>query len=207
MNLNTCYLALDLEMNQPSQNITEIGVAMGIPSRPEVHFTNAFVKLPEGEKLAPFIIELCGIDVPHYNANAKPILEQWETLLEWSRKTFYPTEVCIHILTWGIGDIHQLTQQLKLALAIKQTAITEAGIDYEELQTGFKNTFPFSRRFIDVKAVYQAYCIANGINPKGGLKTALGKLGMTFEGHAHNAGADALNTLLIFKELLKRIGK
>jgi len=62
----------------------------------------------------------------------------------------------------------------------------------------------FGRRELDVKAVFQAYEMAKGEKVQAGLAKALTRLGLTFKGRKHRAIDDAINTFLIYGELLKK---
>ena len=66
-------------------------------------------------------------------------------------------------------------------------------------------TFPFfGHRWIDVKTWYVLRLLANGKRPAGGLSSAMNTYKMKFQGEAHRADVDALNTLRLFFNILER---
>lgn len=62
----------------------------------------------------------------------------------------------------------------------------------------------FGRRELDVKAVFQAYQMAKEEKVQAGLAKALTRLGLAFKGKKHRAIDDAINTFIIYHELLKK---
>ena len=58
-------------------------------------------------------------------------------------------------------------------------------------------------RTTDVKTVFISHMFANGESHRSGLAKSLIRLGMQFKGKKHNAKDDALNTFLIYRELLQ----
>lgn len=63
----------------------------------------------------------------------------------------------------------------------------------------------FGRSAVNVKHLFQLWSEANGISPSGGLKKSMSKMGLKFEGGAHNALIDAKNTAIIFKALMEKL--
>jgi hypothetical protein len=96
------------------------------------------------------------------------------------------------IYQWGGGDLQELANESHM----------------DDL-----SWWGFGRTGVNVKHLFQAYCLANGINSSGGLSKSMGKLGLQFQtlkedGRCrgkHWAATDALNTAIIFDELLKRM--
>lgn len=56
----------------------------------------------------------------------------------------------------------------------------------------------FGRSALNVKHLYRVYAEANGINPSGGLKKSMSRVGLRFTGKAHNALTDAHNTGIMY---------
>ena len=172
-------VAFDLEMNQPSGRIIQIGAVAGSIDSGEVVAVFSELVNP-GEPLAPAIAALTGIA-----AAALPVapalpeafarLSAWLGPLRQHRK--------LHPLTWGVWDFPVLREQLGAHAA----------------------GWPFGHRWIDVKAVYQAWRHAHGFTGMAGLGAAVEHLGLAFAGRAHDAAADAENTFRAYVALLARM--
>jgi inhibitor of KinA sporulation pathway (predicted exonuclease) len=95
-------------------------------------------------------------------------------------------------VVWGSGDTHLLRQAFK---EVNQGQ-PEAGI----LKPGF------SSRWIDVKTLITMERLATGktISTKTGLRSGLAEMKLQFDGHHHDSGFDAYNTLRLFVEYVKR---
>lgn len=176
------YLSLDLEMNQPSGKIIQIGAVIGNVLTGAINETfSRIVRIDE--PLNPKIEELTGITASEVSAGVS--LEQaYLDLCEFKKKYDCQTNP----ITWGGGD----------SLALKQE-LEQYSVSLDE--------WPFGRRWIDIKTVYQFYCLSNGIKIQSGLAKSLTRLGLAFKGKKHNAKDDAMNTLIIAHALLKKIGK
>jgi len=170
-------LSLDLELNQPSNSIIQIGAVVGnLASGKILEEYSAYINC--GEILDPFIINLTGIKQEQVD-NGISLYTAYEQLKELHKKY----ECFRNNLCWGGGDSLELKKQLH---------ITD-----DEL-------FLFGRRWIDVKTIFISYRWANNLSHQAGLAKALTKLGLCFDGKKHSAKDDAKNTLLIFIELLRR---
>ena len=168
-------MSLDLEMNQPSESIIQIGCVVGNLASGEIlEEYSQHIKIDE--TIAPFIIKLTGIT--QENVNNGITLEEAYTQLQ-ALHTKY--ECFRNAICWGGGDSSELRKQLKLD----------------------DDIFLFGRRWIDVKTVYISYRWASNLSHQAGLAKALLKIGMTFEGKKHNACDDARNTFYIYRELLE----
>lgn len=178
------YLSLDLEMNQPSGAIVQIGAVVGEVLTGEILGTfSKYVSLPEGEELNPFIIKLCNIDLDTYESEKIDLKDAYIALLDFRSKY----EVERNPITWGGGDSDYLYKQTYVACG-------------NELKN-----WPFGRRWVDIKTVFQMYCIANGIKHQSGLSKSLTKLGLRFSGTKHNALDDAKNTFYAATKLLTKM--
>jgi inhibitor of KinA sporulation pathway (predicted exonuclease) len=171
-------VSLDLELNQPSNKIIQIGYAIGNIVTKEILHQDFIYVNPE-ERINPFITELTGI-ADHHVENAVSL----ETAYELMKNDIAPYECFINPITWGGGDSLFLREQL-----------------------GFQNNeyFIFGRRWIDVKtlAIHELVKKAGNFNVKGGLGRTMPKFGLTFEGRKHDAMHDAVNTLRLYFKLLE----
>ncbi len=172
------FLALDLEMNQPSGRIIQVGVAWGAIGRPESLQTRQWLLSPD-EPLSPEIVALTGI-------TEDDLLERavsWPQLVLELGALLAAESPFVNPVTWGEGDSRLLREALRAR-----------GLE-----------FPFfGRRCIDVKSWHTLNALAQGKNPAGGLKSVMGRYNLPFKGSAHRADVDALNTLRLFFRLLER---
>lgn len=173
------FVALDLELNQPSGKIIQIGIAIGnIHDSPEQYITRQWYINP-GEPISEFITQLTGItneDIDNYSVEYISFVDQLQQVL--AKYTPF-----INPVTWGCGDLISLRSQIEAS-----------GIE-----------FPcFGKRWIDVKTWYTLYMFSRNRSPKGGLKSAMSEFKMKFTGSAHQADVDAANTLALFFKFLKR---
>lgn len=172
----TVYTVLDLEMNQPSNTIIQIGAVIIDISTNQVLWSGSYT-VKTDEWLNPQISLLTGIDQEDLE-EGMPLLDAYAAL----RQAHIDHGAFINPVVWGGEDLPLLYKQLP-----------------EEAHKCF------GRRWIDVKTLYSAYRIANGKRAKGGLSTALSSIGMKFEGRPHNAAADALNTARLFVKMLTKL--
>jgi inhibitor of KinA sporulation pathway (predicted exonuclease) len=173
------YLALDLELNQPSGKIIQVGVAI---AKADDRFENYFTKkwyINPNEPIDQFITDLTGITNSDIGANCV----SYETVARELAELIKEHNCFVNPVTWGGGDSVEL-----LAEFSKQCV-----------------DFPcFGRRWIDVKTWYTLLMFARGKKPSGGLSSAMGVFKLQFKGTAHRADVDAANTLAFFFTLLER---
>lgn len=99
------------------------------------------------------------------------------------------------IVEWGGGDVRALQRE-----------------------TGFSDDFCYqlgltTRSSFNAKNLFQCYAMMNNIKARGGLSKSLTKMGLMFKNTTYNgsnkgahwAETDALNTAIIFNELLQRM--
>lgn len=169
-------LALDLEMNQPSGKIIQVGAAIGDSLTGEIISTLSCIINPN-ELLNPFIVTLTGITESMVSMGMQ-LDEAYAKL-----KAFKPVDCFMNPYTWGGGDTYHFTGELKRL-------------------HNLEDPFLFGRRFEDVKVLYRAYRMANNQSLQGGLSKAMTKFGLQFKGQKHRADDDAANTLLIYFKLM-----
>ena len=173
------YLALDLELNQPSGRIIQVGVAIG---KADYRFENYFTKKWYIDPLEPidqFIIDLTGITDGDIRANAV----SHETVARELGELIKEHKCFVNPVTWGGGDSVELLQEFS-----KQC------VDFPH----------FGRRWIDTKTFYTLLMFAKSKKPSGGLASAMGAFKLHFKGTAHRADVDAANTLALFFKLIDR---
>ena len=172
---NKNFLSLDMEYNQPSKAIIQIGITIGNLATGDILERKKW-HIKSDEILAPYIIKLTAITQEDVD-NGKSLIEIY-TELEALHKQY---DCFRNVITWGGGDSEDLRNGLKL--------------DDE--------TFLFGRRWIDAKTEFIGYCFANDMHHQSGLAKSLTRLGLKFEGRKHDAGDDSYNTFKIYRELLK----
>ena len=173
-------LTLDLEMNKNAKGETKI-IQIGYvicDTRKDEPIAIASLLINPQEPIDPFIVELTGI-TDELASSGMTLLEAYNLMVADIKKYGASTLPA----QWGIGDTNLLREQL--------------GLKWDE--------YVFKHRAIDVKSVFQAYAAFNGGRTKVGLSSAMKVLGLTFQGRAHSADADAFNTYLTLKELTGRM--
>lgn len=173
------FLSLDLEMNQPSGNIIQVGVTLGKPAQSEEEYIVRQWLVSPGEPLSADITQLTGISEQDLAERAV----SWETVGAELGALMREHEPFVNPVTWGGGD----------STALKD-AFRSHGVE-----------FPFfGRRWVDVKTLHTFLSLARNKNPQGGLRSVMAGYGLKFVGEPHRADADAFNTLRLFFHLLER---
>ena len=177
------YIALDLELNkdddtEKTTKIIQVGIAIGSPANPkDIKTWNWYVN-PD-EKISPYITSLTGINDEMVTMQSTPLSEIAENISSLMKEY----DVFMNPIQWGFGDADELVK-----------TFNENGIDFPH----------FGRRSIDVKTIFVFLEIAAGRSPAGGLSSSMKKYKINFEGKAHRADLDALNTLRFFFHLIAR---
>ncbi len=168
-------LVIDLELNQPSEKIIELGYIIGNPKSGEIVTKNSILVDP-GECLSNEIIALTGITQDMVN-KGQNLQFAYEIML--NDDVAYNALNIIH--QWGVGDTNLLKKQL-----------------------GSINNWNFGRSFIDVKALSQAHSIIHGMSCYGGLRKMAGRLNIEMSKEKqHRADYDAEITFLVYNKLSK----
>jgi inhibitor of KinA sporulation pathway (predicted exonuclease) len=167
-------MSLDLEMSQPDNIIIQVGAAVGNTDTGSILWSGRY-NIKSDTQVSPFITGLTGITQTDVDLGI-PLQEAYDDLA-----LMHKVNSCVmNPLVWGGGDMELLRSQL--------------GMDREK--------WIFGRRFIDVKTVYTARQMARGMTGYGGLKNSMKKMGLKFEGDAHRAEIDAINTFKMYHKLL-----
>jgi inhibitor of KinA sporulation pathway (predicted exonuclease) len=174
------YCVLDLEMNQPSGTIIEVG-AVCYHSR-SGKITGRFsqhAKLPEGELLNPDITTLTGITEQDLT-EARSLHDVLVNLAFWAG-----ANGCSRCMaTWGT-DYWILKQAYPY-------------------RGEWDDSVPFPwKNFLNVKEMATYLRAALPGKQRGGLKSAIEAFGLTFQGEPHRALIDAENTAILMDEMLK----
>lgn len=178
-NLEKKFIALDLELNQPSAQIIQVGVALGSPSQKEDEYIVASWLIKPPEALDPFITQLTGITEEDLQLRAVP----WEVVARELSSLITEHQPFVNPVTWGGGDSVELLDGFR-----------QNGVEFKH----------FGRRWVDVKTYHVFSSLAQGKNPSGGLRSIMSRYGTTFKGEPHRADVDAFNTLRLFFKLLQR---
>lgn len=173
------FLALDLEMNQPSGRIIQVGICIGNRFQSEEEYLCRQWLVNPDETVSPAITTLTGIDDQAIQTNA---VSHRDLACEIGQ--LITDHACfVNPVTWGGGDSGTLLKEF-----------ADRGI-----------VFPyFGRRWLDVKTFHVMRALALGKSHAGGLGKCMAQYQLRFTGNAHRADADALNTLRLFFRLQER---
>jgi inhibitor of KinA sporulation pathway (predicted exonuclease) len=186
-------LSLDCEYNQPSHKTIQIGVAI-FKARTGQLIEKFETYVCPGEPISQGgngivnITELTGIKDSDVSG-APTILEAYEMV-----KNLHVKHKCFkNPLVWGSGVRND--SQL----------IYQEAYPSEELRKENPNFMGY--RVIDVKGTFQSIQIFHNKTVRGGLQKTCETLGIGFEGQAHTALADAINTFRVWHFLIKEFPK
>ena len=170
-------MSLDLEYNQPSKTIIQVGIAIGNLKSGEILAKQCY-NIKVEEQISEFIIELTGITQEDVD-NGITLDEAYKYLI----KAHTDFNCFRNALTWGGGDSDDLRKAL--------------GLDDDR--------YLFGRRWIDAKTLFVSKCMAMDAKTQSGLAKSMVRLGLKFEGTKHNAMDDATNTFYIYRKLLEEL--
>lgn len=173
-------LVLDLEMNQPSGKIIQVGACI-FRKKDGAIIDKFMIYVNPNEKLNEEIVKLTGITQDKVETEGCTCKEAYLKLKKFVRKH----KVLKTTLVWGSGLYNDVSRLYREA-------------DPEEPNF-------MGHRIWDVKTLYQMYQFENGLSTKGGLAKAVGDLGLTFEGKNHDALSDAINTAKVYKFLTSKL--
>ena len=198
-------MAIDLELNQPSSTIIEVGYCVGNYETGEVLETgsclvdpNEPLKRADPEiKFDLDIPDLCNIwrEADGYpDRGRRRVIPKGANLADAFKQMVQVHEKhnCVtNLVTWGGGDTESLNFQTR----------TEYGRKQEFYH------WPFGRRYIDVKTLALEILRAQGQKPAGGLSKTMLKFQLAFKGRKHQADDDALNTFRLYAKIYEELKK
>ena len=169
-------LSIDLEMNQPSNKIIQVGWTVGDPLTGRTYaIEGRYVFLDE--PLDRIISNFCGIQQETLDKSGS-LTQAYLDL----HRDYLKYDCSYTTLAWSKGDLALLKKQLPPDTV----------------------PWPFGQHYIDAKNLYQSWKIKTGADHlKGGLARAMTKFKLSFEGRKHNAKDDAYNTFRIYARLLQ----
>lgn len=187
------FMALDLEHNQPSGKIIQIGAIVG-----DIHTEEFSARLDilvdPYEPIDSFIVDLCAITDEMIAQRGVHLIDAYQTLVHYHNRYSCATNPIV----WGANDSATLRNQLE-----------QQGMQFSDGYTAERQDVPpyvFGYRFLDAKTLFQTWRYMNGQGKqrhKGGLSKALPKVGLEFKGQKHNAADDAYNTFRIWCKLAR----
>jgi inhibitor of KinA sporulation pathway (predicted exonuclease) len=166
-------IVIDLEMNQPSKKIIQLGYVIGNARKGQI-IKSVCVNVNPNESLHPDIIKLTSI-TDEQVLSAGTLMEAYGLMCA-DIQRYNVSKTCVQ---WGIGDSNELRRQL--------------GLTYDE--------YVFRNRTFDVKSLFQMNQLFNNNSVAMGLKAACEEFNIEFTGQEHNAEADAINTFKLFCDL------
>jgi DNA polymerase III epsilon subunit-like protein len=191
------FTSLDLELNQPSNKIIQIGAAKFNLLTGEIYKKfKVYVKIDEllcVDESICHIPKLTGITDEILAEKGVDLITAYKSLRDFHAEpvTINGEEqyAMLNPVVWGGDDSRCVREQVE-----------SAGYEFSS-----KNYYCFGHRFFDAKTIFQLLQIANHESIKGGLKTACKKWDVKFEGRAHDATVDAYNTAKLMHKLFMEI--
>lgn len=179
------FWAMDLEMEQPSNEIISIGVSIWVPGNDGYRKDSPNFLITPSQPISEFIQKLTGLNDSMFKwgesreIGFRKFVDYMNNAKEMAEKNGYTWHR--EPITWGAGDLHTLRSQMPY---LKQEFM--------------------GRRFIDVKTLCMMERMYRGksISAKMSLSSGLGQWGMSFQGSAHNSASDAFNTMRVFMAIV-----
>ena len=167
-------IILDLEMNQPSGRIIQIGAVLcDYKAKRIVDEFNQYCLLPKEETLDPFIAKLCGIEEVLLKETGVELADAAAAFWQWLENC----KCGFHLGAWG-SDVYELKKQSQ-----------QLGV-----------SVPTRLKSLNIKEMGVLWRMAKGGKSKGGLLNTMTLFGLPFDGRQHCALADSKNTAsLVFK--------
>lgn len=178
-------MSVDLEMNQPSGSVIQVGAVITKARTGELLDTfNTYVHTIE--VMNPDIITLTGITQAHVDS-APSVFQAYKMLEEFHKKH----KCFMNPLVWGSGrsnDSLVLYDQAKCFLDV-----------------GEQNFMGF--RVVDVKCLFQSLAMVKNVGVRAGVEKTCKKFHIGFDpvyGPPHNALADAWNTARLWHHMMNQ---
>ena len=191
------WTALDLEMNQPSGKIIQIGaVKFNIETKEVYASFNQLVCIDE-----PLCTDIKICDIPALTGITEerllqfgiPLTEAYEQMAIFHKAPVMIGEEqhsgMVNPVVWGGDDARCLKQEL-----------LDNGYKFDP-----KDYFCFGNRIFDIKSFHQWISMANGMPFAGGLSRSMAKWKVNFRGRKHDAEADAYNTAMLACSVFKSL--
>lgn len=178
------FAALDLEMEQPSNEIIQIGVSFIFRGPLGDRYIKENFYVTPTEPLSEFIKNLCGISESDFD-RTKTRKQCFQEFVDYMNEMYKTHPDMFHeFVVWGQGDVSTLYTQM----------------ESEDVFLGGVS----GRRSLDVKSLIQYRGLVNNtkVARKMSLKSAVYKHKLEFSGSSHQAADDAYNTLKLFIKLL-----
>lgn len=173
------FISLDLELNQPSNRIIQVGVAIGNAQQKSEEYVVKKWYINPNEPIDKFITELTGItngNISSYSVSHPTVARELTELIKEYNPWLQP-------VVWGYDDAGQLRRE------------------FERNNVEFKH---FGGRWLDVKTVYNFLQFSQNESPNGNLQQAMSVQGSWFDGDTHRADVDARNTLKFWFDLMQK---
>lgn len=173
------FIAIDLELNQPSNRIIQVGVAIGNAYQSADKYIVRKWYIDPNEPIDTFIVGLTGItsgDIRSFSVGHQTVARELSDLIKEHQPWLNP-------IVWGYDDAGVLRRE------------------FEKNKIEFKH---LGGRWIDLKTIYNFLQFSKDHDPKGNLQQAMSITGLWFEGDQHRADIDACNTLKFWFHLMKK---
>jgi len=192
------FLSIDLEMNQPSGRIIQIGAVVGNLTTGEIlEEFNQLVCIDDEplceDDMLFNVPKSTGITEDRLHADGIPLDDAYEKLSEFKKKWDCNTTPIV----WGGNDARYLQEELERDYKMK---FKKKRMDKEPM-------FLFGFRCSDIKIMFQFYIHAKGEHMLSGLKNSMKRVGIGFDGKNHDALSDARNTFRFAHFFYKILGR
>lgn len=172
-------MALDCEYTQPSRKTIQIGAAAFNP-RNAALLERFSTYVDPGEPISPEITLLTGIT--NRDVAGAPTIQQAVKDL----RAFHKKHKCFkNPIVWGSSTRND-----------SQHIWDESGLEGDNFM-GF--------RVLDAKTIFQSAQLFEDGQHSGGLKDSMKRIGLTFEGEAHQAINDAINAFRVWYFFMRQL--
>jgi inhibitor of KinA sporulation pathway (predicted exonuclease) len=167
---------LDLEFNQPTGRIIQIGAVVGDTDNGNVLDRYRAYVDPK-EPLQPYIIDLTGVTEEDIKTKGTDLSTAYKGL----KALHIKHDSFMNPVTWGGGDSQTI---------------------FDQLSNDDKADWCFGRRWLDAKTLHVTKMISQGKVLSGGLSSAMKAYNLKFQGRKHDALVDAENTWHIYYHMI-----